>query len=85
VLDDVITPIHSKSRARRRPKLYREFLGCADALGKRRGWAWFLYRANTGEAPLSAWRKLAPLPPSDEAIAFARKQLARFIETLRSA
>ncbi|MGE3777272.1 MAG: DEAD/DEAH box helicase [Pirellulaceae bacterium] len=73
-----LVALTAESLTRSNRRLYQEFLGAAIHFDKRPGWAFHLYLAKTGDKPAWGWRNLAPVPPSDETLRYARSQMIRF-------
>lgn len=77
-VDGEIVPLTLGASTRSDRRLYQEFLGCAEQLGKSRGWAFHLFIARRGAKPSWTWRNLVPVEPSPEIYRYAKSQLIRF-------
>lgn len=80
-VDSDIVPLTNEALKRGRQRLYREFKGAAELMGKSPVWAYHLYKAKTGEKPPWSWRNLTPLDPSRETLGFARHRMIRFVKS----
>ncbi len=77
-IEGEIVPLTQAASLQSARRLYQEFLGCAEAMGKKRGWAWHLYQAKTGAEPSPGWSYLVPIEPGDAAIGYAKSRIIRY-------
>tara|TARA_R110002096_G_scaffold226108_1_gene415402 strand:+ start:2347 stop:3711 length:1365 start_codon:yes stop_codon:yes gene_type:complete len=80
-IDADIVPLTDAALKRNGRRLYQEFLGAAELMGKSRGWAYHLYLEKVGAKPPWSWRNLGAIEPSRESLGFAKHRLIRFMKS----